>query len=245
MKSAGLQNIPLLFENGDCLVFDKPAGLPVQGGSGIRVSLDSLLAAAFPERPLLVHRLDRDTSGVIIVAKRREAAARLSRLLERGAGTAGGAVKRYLAVCAGAPVPPRGVISAGLEERGAVKRAETSYRVLSTKRLAVDDAAGASALTAALLELELGTGRTHQIRRHLAGAGCPVLGDGKYGDFALNRALRKALGLRRLLLHAHRLILPPSPLFPSGLDITAPLPAPFTPFADWEGGEKWKIENGK
>jgi 23S rRNA pseudouridine955/2504/2580 synthase len=84
-----------------------------------------------------------------------------------------------------------------------------------------------------LLELELGTGRLHPIRRHLARMGNPVLGDDKYGDFALNKRLRKSMGLMRLLLHAFRLVVPPSAAGPDGpLDISAPLPGYFTPFLE-------------
>ncbi|MDR0555045.1 MAG: RluA family pseudouridine synthase [Treponema sp.] len=202
-----MNRIKVLFENDCCIVLDKPAGLAVQGGKGIENSLDSILAREFSPRPLLVHRLDRDTSGCILAAKGREAAARFSRLFsgERQA------VKRYLAVCAGRPEPADGSITLELDVRGTLKASETVYRLLEAGD-------GFS-----LLELELGTGRMHQIRRHLARIGCPILGDDKYGDFALNRKLRKTRGLKKLLLHASRLIIPEEAAgFP--LDITAPPP---------------------
>jgi 23S rRNA pseudouridine955/2504/2580 synthase len=208
-----LKRIGLLFESDEILVFNKPAGLAVQGGAGIGVSLDSLLAAEYRPRPLLVHRLDQDTSGLILAAKNREAAARFSRLF---AGR--GLIKRYRALCAGTPPADSGQISVSLEVRGVEKTAQTTYRRL----------AGNGDFS--LLELELGTGRMHQIRRHLALGGNPVLGDDKYGDFALNKTLRRTMGLRRLLLHAWRLIIPPGPEDSGGLDISAPLPDYFTPF---------------
>jgi 23S rRNA pseudouridine955/2504/2580 synthase len=222
-----LKRIDVLFENECCLVLNKPAGLAVQGGEGVGASLDALLAGEYSPRPLLVHRLDKDTSGVILVAKNREAAARFSALFsgEPLPGMAGrGVMKQYLALCAGIPQPPEGLIREDLEIRGAVKKSETRYRVLGSASLS-----GVDALDCAALELELGTGRMHQIRRHLAHIGHPILGDDKYGDFALNKALRKATGLKHLLLHASRLVIPPA-AFPGGIDATAPLPSYFTPF---------------
>jgi 23S rRNA pseudouridine955/2504/2580 synthase len=223
-----LKRIDVLFENEYCLVLNKPAGLAVQGGKGVGASLDALLAAEYAPRPLLVHRLDKDTSGVILVAKGREAAARFSALFGGGGGVPGapdrGVLKQYLAVCAGIPHPTEGIIREDLEIRGSVKKSETRYRVLGSPAGAPDCAA---------LELELGTGRMHQIRRHLAHTGHPILGDDKYGDFALNKALRKG-GLKRLLLHASRLVIAPAPAgFPGGIDVTAPLPDYFRPF--WSG----------
>jgi 23S rRNA pseudouridine955/2504/2580 synthase len=242
-----LKRVDVLFENDQILILNKPAGLAVQGGKGITVSLDSLLAEEYSPRPLLVHRLDQDTSGLILVAKHREAAARFSRIFAEGkipAGSArpggaetgkagdrrakdGGAgapdrlVKRYLAVCAGHPPADSGTISFSLNIRGVEKQAQTAW-----KRLAENG-------DFSLLELELGTGRMHQIRRHLAQTGTPVLGDEKYGDFPLNRRLRKTRGLKRLLLHASRLIIPPGLAgLAVPLDVSAPLPDYFTPFFD-------------
>ena len=196
-----------------CLVLNKPAGLAVQGGKGVKVSLDRILAQTWSPPPLLVHRLDKDTSGLILTAKTREAAARFSRLLGEGktgdktagsnAGSSGGIVKQYLAVCLGCPGEKAGSISLKLEIRGSMKKSETRYRVIKSGSLPLPEEAGFS-----VLELELGTGRMHQIRRHLAMTGNPILGDDKYGDFALNKKLRKAMGLKRLLLHACRLVIP-------------------------------------
>ena len=216
-----MKRIDLVFENRNCLIFNKPPGLPVQGGEGIEVSLDSILTKTSPLRPLLVHRLDKDTSGLILTAKNREAAARFSALF---AGRA--ILKQYLAVCAGLPRPPEGRVRLTLEVRGRKKESETRYRVLASEVLELPGFG--KRLETSLLELELGTGRTHQIRRHLAGIGCPVLGDDKYGDFALNKKLRQETGLKRLFLHAYRLRIPEIPdLLPQGLDISAPPPEHF------------------
>ena len=214
-----MNKIEILNENDSYLVINKPAGLAVQGGAGVTVSVDRILAERCSPRPLLVHRLDKDTSGVMLVAKTREAA-RFSRLLgeERAAA---GVLKQYLAVCAGRPQTASGTISLDLEIRGRVKKSETRWRLVNS--------GAAESAPCSLLELELGTGRTHQIRRHLALSGLPVLGDDKYGDFTLNKKLRKDTGLKRLLLHAARLVIPPESGF-SGLDCSAPPPDYFAAF---------------
>jgi 23S rRNA pseudouridine955/2504/2580 synthase len=212
-----------VYENEYSMVFVKPAGLAVKGGERVGVSLDSILSRQYKNRPLLVHRLDKDTSGLILTAKTREAAAAFSSLFSgsrRGPGGEGGGItKQYLAVCAGSPDPPAGVINLNLEIRGRGRESRTSYRLLEAGE------------EFSLLELELGTGRMHQIRRHLAHIGHPVLGDGKYGDFSLNHRLRGERGLKNLLLHACRLVIPPlAPFLPQGLDIRAPLPGYFAPY---------------
>ncbi|MDR0399542.1 MAG: RNA pseudouridine synthase [Treponema sp.] len=219
-----MKRIEVLFENDLCLVLNKPAGLAVQGGEGIGASLDRILEEAYSPRPLLVHRLDKEASGVILAAKGRPAAARFSALFAGAGGR--GIKKQYLALCAGRPRPPQGIIRLDLDMRsktGALvrKKSETGYRF----------AGSSPAGDFSLLALELGTGRTHQIRRHLARIGHPILGDDKYGDFSLNKTLRKTRGLRRLLLHSARLwIDEASAGFPGGIDARAPLPAYFGPF---------------
>jgi 23S rRNA pseudouridine955/2504/2580 synthase len=227
-----VKRIDLLFENDEIRVFNKPAGLAVQGGEGIGASLDSLLAAEYQPRPLLVHRLDRDSSGLILTAKNREAAARYSRLFAEGkapgprsdAAPGNGLVKQYRAICAGTPPADAGLIQLSLNIRGVEKKARTAYRRLGGNG------------DFSFLELDLGTGRMHQIRRHLAQTGNPILGDDKYGDFALNRQLRKTMGLRRLLLHAFRLILPAAGS-EGPREICAPLPEYFSPFLELFPGE--------
>jgi 23S rRNA pseudouridine955/2504/2580 synthase len=215
-----LKRIMVLYEDEQCIILNKPAGLPVQGGEGVGSSLDILLAETWKPRPLLVHRLDKDTSGIIMAAKNREAAARFTALFRGGktfAGGEGGMEKRYLGVCAGRPHLDTGLIEAELEIRGETKAARTRYTRISGDQ------------DFSLLDLELGTGRMHQIRRHLAHIGNPILGDDKYGDFALNKRLRKERGLKRLLLHSSHLIIPAS-LCGFSLDVEAPLPDYFTAF---------------
>jgi 23S rRNA pseudouridine955/2504/2580 synthase len=205
--------LDIVYEDSSCIVINKPAGLAVQGGKGIGVSLDSLLTQSRQTRPLLVHRLDRDTSGLILVTKDKAAAAAYSRLIENRA-----VVKRYLAICKGRPAQGEGMISLDLEIKGMKKKSETRYRLLESLK---DDFS--------LLELELETGRMHQIRRHLALTGNPVLGDDKHGDFTLNHLLRKTMKLNKLLLHASQLIIPETKDNPR-LDLSAPLPEYFSGF---------------
>ena len=222
------KEIPVLFENSCCFIFNKPPGLPVQGGEGVKISLDSILSEKYQPRPLLVHRLDRDTSGLILVAKTKEAARGFSALFAANAARL--VTKLYLGLCSGHVKPDLGSISLELNVRAkgntkTKKESETSYR-----RLFIGRAGG---FPCSLLELKLLTGRTHQIRRHLSETGYPLLGDDKYGDFSLNKQLRKAIGLKHLLLHASRFVIPSTPeLLPGGLDIVAPLPDYFSPLLE-------------
>ncbi|MDR2394861.1 MAG: RluA family pseudouridine synthase [Treponema sp.] len=222
-----MKRISILFENEQCIVLNKPAGLPVQGGARVGASLDRLLGEAWAPKPLLVHRLDKDTSGIILAAKNREAAALFSALFSRNRGIC----KHYLGVCAGRPKAAAGIIAFSLAIRGEPKRAQTSYTRLAGDR------------DYSLLALELGTGRMHQIRRHLAQIGNPLLGDDKYGNFALNKGLHKSRGLNKLLLHAVRLIIPHAEgLLGFSLDVSAPLPAYFHGFIERfkpSGGRSW------
>jgi 23S rRNA pseudouridine955/2504/2580 synthase len=211
-----LKRVTVLFENDHLLILDKPAGLAVQGGKGIQVSLDDLLAEEYSPRPLLVHRLDKDTSGIILVAKNRDAAGILAPLFEERTSVG----KHYLAICAGSFARKNGTIREKLSIRGLEKEALTSYVCTGEN--------GAYSR----VELEPGSGRMHQLRRHLAGLGNPVLGDDKYGDFSLNKKFRKTMNLRRLLLHASRIVIAPLPRLglKEVLDLKSPPPGYFGPF---------------
>jgi 23S rRNA pseudouridine955/2504/2580 synthase len=218
-----VKQLNVIYEDDVCIVINKPAGLAVQGGKKAGLSLDQILAqrAALNkiETPLLVHRLDRDTSGLVLVAKSKAAAAMFSRLLGGNSPAGKLVIKRYLAICKGLPPRQEGVIRIDLDVRGTVKKSETCYHLLS----------GANEGEFSLLELELGSGRMHQIRRHLALNGNPVLGDDKYGDFKLNHTLRKSMKLHNLLLHATRIIIPETAEGFS-LDVSAPPPEYFQEF---------------
>jgi 23S rRNA pseudouridine955/2504/2580 synthase len=213
-----MKGINVLFEDEKLLILDKPAGLPVQGGAGIKVSLDSLLAEMYKDkphsRPLLVHRLDKDTSGVLVTAKTKKSAALCSAFFASPSFK-----KRYIALCAG-KCKTSGTIEESLVVKGREVTAKTSYRRLGSADL---PDTGPVPGTVSLLELQPATGRMHQIRRHLEQIHLPILGDDKYGNFALNKRLKKTLGLKKLLLHAASIQLPDS-LVKGGMEISAPLP---------------------
>ncbi|WP_295445071.1 RluA family pseudouridine synthase [uncultured Thiodictyon sp.] len=197
----------VLFEDERLLVIDKPAGLAVHGGSGLSYGLIESLRQLRPGAELeLVHRLDRDTSGALVISKRRSTLRELHRLIR-----AGGMDKRYLALILGDLPQDEVTVDAALTknidqggervvkvDRAGGKAARTVFRRLRSLPFA-GPAAEAGVVT--LVEARLITGRTHQIRVHAAHLGTPLAGDPKYGDFEANRRL-KAVGLGRLFLHA-------------------------------------------
>jgi 23S rRNA pseudouridine955/2504/2580 synthase len=222
--------LPILYEDEALIALDKPPGLAVHGGSGINYGLIEQLRADRPQARFLelVHRLDRDTSGVLLVAKKRAALLALHATLREG-----GAQKRYLVLVKG-------------RWRDATRRVELPLAKFLTRdserRVRVEHDGGQAARTVfhrrqvwaaaeppvSLLEAELHTGRTHQIRVHLTHLGFPLAGDDKYGDFTWNRALAKQ-GLKRMFLHAWRLSLP-HPTAPGQLSVESPLPADLAAF---------------
>jgi len=221
--SVALPIPPVLFEDDALIALDKPAGLAVHGGSGIAFGVIERLRRARPDATFLelVHRLDRDTSGVLLVAKRRAALVGLHAQLRDGAID-----KRYFVLVRG-------------KWRDALRAVElplVSYSTAEGERRVKVDRGGRLARTVfrridvwpdavppvSLLEAELDTGRTHQIRVHLTHLGFPLAGDDKYGDFAWNRALARQ-GLKRMFLHAHRIAF----VHPvTGLEVVAEAPLP-------------------
>lgn len=193
----------ILYENEDFLVINKPSGLAVHGGSGLRYGLIEALHAGQPKYAdvELVHRLDRGTSGCLLLAKHRSVLRELHVLLRKHE-----IEKTYVALLRGHIVEGTLFIDAPLD-RGRLKGGE---------RMAVVSDAGKSAYTsvkvvdsyshpqASLVEIRIDTGRTHQIRVHCASQGYPLAGDDKYGDRDFNRSMHN-LGLQRLFLHAARL----------------------------------------
>lgn len=210
----------ILYEDPVLLVLDKPSGLAVHGGSGIDANLiDGLRAlrahdAGFLE---LVHRLDRETSGCLLIAKSRAALQGLHEQLREGR-----VVKEYLALVrdpwsGGArqvelPLERSGFASGGRKVRASVAGKASSTHFAPVQRFA----------TAALLRVRLDTGRTHQVRVHAQAIGHPIAGDTKYGDRTFNAQLRR-LGLKRLFLHAERLALR-HPVSGAALTVKAPVP---------------------
>ena len=216
---APAREFDVVFEDEALIVLDKPAGVAVHGGSGISFGVIEQLRRARPEARLLelAHRLDRETSGLLIVAKKRSALTRLHDMFRDG-----GISKRYLALVKGrwrntlqhVRLPLHKYLTEDGERRVSVS--EDGKQAHSIVRLV------ARWENFSLVEVELKTGRTHQIRVHLAHLGFPLAGDDKYGDFALNKDLQKS-GLKRMFLHAAKLSLP-HPLTGAAIDLEAPLP---------------------
>lgn len=199
----------VLYEDDELLVVDKPSGVAVHGGSGVSFGVIEQLRAARPTARFLelVHRLDKDTSGVLLLAKKRAALVAMHAQLQAGTTD-----KRYVALVHGRVDKQRQHVKATLlKSTGAngerhvrvvdarSEGAQTAHTVIeSIERFA---AHWPLVHGATLVEAQLKTGRTHQIRVHLAHLQHPILGDGRYGDFALNKTLTK-IGLRRMFLHA-------------------------------------------
>lgn len=212
-RPAPAREFPTLLEDEHLIAIDKPAGVAVHGGSGVSFGVIEQLRQARPQAKFLelVHRLDRETSGILLVAKKRSALTHLQdQFRERETG------KTYLALVAGTwpankkviDLPLHKYLQADGERRVRVTTADdpdgmrsiTLVKVRST--VAARPEQGLSAMS--LLEVTIKTGRTHQIRVHLASQGHAIVGDDKYGDFDLNKRLQKQ-GMKRMFLHAWRL----------------------------------------
>jgi 23S rRNA pseudouridine955/2504/2580 synthase len=210
----------ILYEDERLLVLDKPSGMAVHGGSGLRFGVIEALRAQRPNAHYLelVHRLDRETSGCLMIAKKRSELRLLHSMLREG-----GIVKRYLLLARGdCSSEPRRVDAPlkknqlrGGERFVAVdpegKSAVTHFKLLETMKMA------------SYMEAELETGRTHQIRVHAAYSGHPLAGDERYGDTAFNALMQKR-GLKRLFLHAHYLSFE-DPERGRSIEVSAPLAA--------------------
>ena len=215
----------IIYEDDDVLVLNKPFGLAVQGGTGTKKHIDGMLAGMADrfggERPRLVHRLDRDTTGVLLVAKTREAAAKLGRTFQTRS-----AAKTYWALVKGVPKPQQGKIEAALvkasgPEGDKVRKArpgEQDKAMHATTHYSVIDRA---ANKVAWVSLKPVTGRQHQLRAHMHLIGHPIVGDNKYeGDINMPAENME----KKLHLHARRLVIP-HPVTGKKIDATAPLSA--------------------
>ena len=217
----------VLYEDDALLVIDKPSGLAVHGGSGISRGVIEQLRLERRELKFLelVHRLDKETSGVLLLAKKRSALTKLHAMMRDGE-----VEKRYFALVKGV----------WKDEKRAVKLKLHKYLTADGERRVSVTEEGKAAHTIfylrqalrgyTLLEAELKTGRTHQIRVHLAHLGYPIAGDDKYGDFPLNKLLAKQ-GLKRMFLHAFSVAFM-HPLTGEALCIEAPLPKDLTRFVN-------------
>ena len=202
----------IVFEDARLLALNKPSGVASHGGSGISFGAIETMRALRPNQTLeLVHRLDRDTSGLLIIAKKRSALTEMQALMrEDPAGDKGGITKRYLALLTGRM--PDGVMSVdaplhvGLRQGGerhvqVVTSANSGAGKASLSHFKVLERRGGQSYC----EVRIETGRTHQIRVHAQHIGHPIAGDDKYGDADANKRLREQVGLKRLFLHASTL----------------------------------------
>ena len=216
----------IIFENTHILVINKPAGLAVHAGSGVDYGVIDAMRLLRPADDIeLVHRLDRDTSGCLLLARHRQALLAMQLILQDKS-----ICKKYNAAVKGRWPRDLTEINHALEKIH-LSNGERRMRV---------DAAGKQALSRikllhgdelfSLIQVELVTGRTHQIRVHCQAEGHPIAGDDKYGDTGFNRTMRK-LRVRRLMLHASSLELPPGKYTPE-IVINAPLPAEFEQLFD-------------
>ena len=196
------KSIPIVYEDEAICIVNKPFGIPVQGGSHIAICLTEILSKQLRTEIFPVHRLDKETSGLLVTAKSAAAARSCRALFESQA-----VEKEYLALCFGnfehsvnkktlKSSPKEGIIDTPIMENGTLKPASSAYKLL----------AGTDAYS--LFSVRLHTGRMHQIRIHLAGIGCPIIGDDKHGNFALNKKLWKTARIKKLQLCAYRLRFP-------------------------------------
>ena len=210
-----MNSVPILYEDKEIYVINKPAGLSVQGGQGVKHSLDEDFASQTGQKVYLVHRLDKDTAGLMVVAKSPAAASKWTKLV-------GGKEvrKEYVAVCASeneVSFPKKGVITEEIIQHGQKKKAVTEYEVEKNWReeafLAAESEDEKAAFNFYKIRLKLQTGRMHQIRIHLAKSGLPIAGDDQHGNFKLNKKLKKTFKIKQLLLASVKLTLPDGRFF--------------------------------
>ena len=210
---------PIIYEDDALIAVNKPAGVAVHGGSGVSFGVIEQMRNARPQAKFLelVHRLDRETSGVLLLAKKRSALTAMHEIMREGNSD-----KRYLTLVLGQWKNARQHVKLPLhkydtpqgEKRVMVREdGQASHTVFALQK---------SWPEYSLLEAQLKTGRTHQIRVHLAHLGFPIAGDDKYGDFARNKALMKQ-GLKRMFLHAHSIAFA-HPLTGEAMRLVAPMP---------------------
>jgi 23S rRNA pseudouridine955/2504/2580 synthase len=241
------QSLSLLFEDEALIAVDKPAGLAVHGGSGVAFGVIEALRAERPEARYLelVHRLDRETSGVLLIAKKRSALTGMHAML-RGE-TDHRIEKRYFALVKGDWADAKRNVRLPLAK---------FVNLSGEKRVSVDPEDGQDAHTifslierlgmATLLDCDIRTGRTHQIRVHLSHLEFPIIGDDKYGDFRLNKIVQAAKngGLKRMFLHARQIRFP-HPLTGVPLTIESPMSPDLTKYLAFLRQQKDRIDRAE
>lgn len=194
-----MNNINIIHEDSEIYIINKPAGIASQGGEKVTSSIDTVFAEQVGQKIYLVHRLDKDTSGLMIIAKNPIAANKWTKLISSKS-----VKKEYLAICVGSLKNKQGIIKEDLIQHGAQKQAITHYSVEKEWNVQVEE----ENLTFSLVRLILETGRMHQIRIHLAKQNCPIIADDQHGNFKLNKLLKKHLKIKKLMLAAVKLTIP-------------------------------------
>ncbi|MEO6421779.1 MAG: RluA family pseudouridine synthase [Candidatus Nitrotoga sp.] len=225
---------PILYEDDALLVIDKPSGIAVHGGSGVSFGIIEQLRSARPQAKFLelVHRLDRETSGVLLLAKKRSALINLHEQMRDGKND-----KRYLCLVLGEWQNVKQHVKLPLHKfntQNGEKRVMVREDGLSSHTIFILQKNWPEF---SLLEAQLKTGRTHQIRVHLSHLGFPIAGDYKYGDFERNKGLIKR-GLKRMFLHAHSITFT-HPLTDEVMQLSAPLPNELQGFMDDLAGKEF------
>ena len=215
-----MKEIPVLFEDDEIFVINKPAGVAVQGGEGIAHPLDEEFSKQVGFKVHLVHRLDKETCGLMVVAKNPNAASKWIELIASKQ-----VQKEYTAICFGEPLingkkQKTGTISGSVIKKNGKNEREqsavTNFTVEEVKTVEIpvfsdnpeEDASKLIPLTFSKIHLKLGTGRMHQIRIHLSSVGAPICGDDKHGNFKLNKLAKKHLKIKNLLLCSQKLTIP-------------------------------------
>lgn len=237
-STAPAKEFQIIYEDDVLLVINKPSGVAVHGGSGVSFGVIEQLRKARPDARYLelVHRLDKDTSGLLMIAKKRSALVKLHELIRQNVPQ-----KQYIALGLGKwPQNSSNVKLSLLKYQGQQgekmvrvseegQYAHTHFTVLERFQFAPTSKL-ADFQDASLLRASLQTGRTHQIRVHMQSQDCPIAADERYGDYAKNKRLNKH-GLKRMFLHAHRLVLP-HPTSGEPLELIAPLPDELNKFVE-------------
>ncbi len=198
-----MKTLPIIYENEEIYIIHKPPGLATQGGKGIIHSIDTLMAKQIGQKIHLVHRLDKDTEGLLIIAKNTKAAHTWATLIASKE-----IKKEYYALCFGNFSKEKGQISQPILQNGVEKTALTHYSVETSRSFSHEDSENTISYTVNLVRLQIETGRMHQIRKHLAQNGTPIIGDDKYGDFKANKILKKHKKIKSLQLAAIQLTIP-------------------------------------
>lgn len=177
--------VRIITNNKEYWILEKPYNLACQGGEGVKFSLEDSIRQELYEEPFLVHRLDKETSGLILVAKNAKSAGKYATLFKQNY-----IEKRYRAIVFG-KFPKTLSINDDIITKGKIQEANTEAKLIKTYD------------NFSLVSLKINTGRMHQIRKHLSKQGYPIIGDDKYGDFALNRLIKKTTSISNLMLQAN------------------------------------------